>query len=291
MEVALGYITLFANGILLGGLYSLFAVGLSLIFGVMRLVNIAHGDLIIFTAYALWVGTEYLHLSPLLSFLLIVPFLFVMGYGLQRGLLNRIQGSDILPPLLVTFGLSIVIQNGLLQAFSADNRRLFLGDLDSMSIMIAPGFSLGLLPLIIFAAAIIICAALHLFFYHTPLGRTLRAVSDDHHTAELMGINTRHSFGLAMAICFVVIAVAGLFFALKTNFDPSSGPLRLLFAFEAVIIGGLGNLWGTLIGGILLGLGQAIGSAIHPGLQVLSAHVVFLLVLLFRPQGLMPRTR
>ncbi len=279
------------NGIVLGGLYCLFATGLSLIFGVMRLVNIAHGDLIVFASYAALVATTSLGLNPFLSILIVIPVMMALGYALQRAVLNKTIGSDILPPLLVTFGLSIVIQNTLLEGFTADSRRILAGGIEVNSYEVIPGLAVGIFPLVVFLAAIIVTAALQYLFYKMPLGRMFRAVSDDYKTSELMGLNTRHIFSLAMAVCFAVISLAGLFMAIKTSFDPTAGPIRLLFAFEAVIIGGLGNLWGTLIGGLVLGLGQAIGAYIHPGLQVLAGHVVFLIILFVRPEGLFPRIR
>jgi branched-chain amino acid transport system permease protein len=277
------------QGVLLGGLYALFATGLSLIFGVMRLVNIAHGDLIVLAAFVAFVVTQGLGLHPLLSLLLVVPAMAAVGYGLQRGLLNRTLGGDILPPLLVTFGLSIVIQNALLEIFTADSRKLQVGPLETASLQLGGGLAIGWLPLIVFAAAVLVIAALQLLFYRTALGRALRATSDDPETARLMGIDNHHLFGLAMAIALAVVAVAGVFLAIRTNFDPTIGPGRLIYAFEAVIIGGLGSLWGTLAGGVLLGVAQSIGAKIDPGWQILAGHLAFLLVLLLRPRGLFPR--
>jgi branched-chain amino acid transport system permease protein len=279
------------QGILLGGLYALFAAGLSLIFGVMRLVNIAHGDLIVLAAFVALLAVDLLGLHPLLALVIVVPVMFAVGYGLQRGLLNRTLGGDILPPLLVTFGLSIIIQNALLEAFSADSRRLQAGPLETASIQIASGLAVGVFPLLVFAAAVLIIAALQGLFSSTRLGRAFRAVSDDRETARLMGIDTAHIFALAMALSLAVVAVAGVFLAIRTNFDPAVGPARLIYAFEAVIIGGLGSLWGTLAGGIILGIAQSVGAKIDPGWQILAGHLAFLAVLVLRPQGLFPRTR
>jgi len=277
------------QGVLLGGLYALFATGLSLIFGVMRLVNIAHGDLIVLAAFVALVVTQGLGLHPLLSLLVVVPAMAAVGYGLQRGLLNRTLGGDILPPLLVTFGLSIVIQNALLELFTADSRKLQVGALETASLQLGGGLAIGWLPLIVFAAAVLVIAALQLLFFRTALGRAFRATSDDPETARLMGIDNHHLFGLAMAIALAVVAIAGVFLAIRTNFDPTIGPARLIYAFEAVIIGGLGSLWGTLAGGVLLGVAQSIGAKIDPGWQILAGHLAFLLLLLLRPRGLFPR--
>jgi len=277
------------QGILLGGLYAMFATGLSLIFGVMRLVNIAHGDLIVLASFLALAVVEGFAMHPLVSLVVVVPAMAAFGYVLQRGMLNLTLGRDILPPLLVTFGLSVIIQNALLETFSADSQRLQAGALETASLTIADGFSIGVLPLIVFLAAIGIIWGLQTVFYRTALGRAFRATSDDATTARLMGIDNGHVFALAMAVALAVVAVAGVFLAIRTNFDPSIGPARLLFAFEAVIIGGLGNLWGTLVGGIILGVAQAIGAQINPGWQLLAGHIAFLVVLVIRPQGLFPK--
>jgi branched-chain amino acid transport system permease protein len=277
------------QGMLLGGLYAMFAVGLSLMFGIMRLVNIAHGDFIVLASYLALVVVETLGLSPLASLVLVVPVMFVVGYGLQRQVLNRTLGSDILPPLLVTFGLSIILQNVLLEFFSADSRKLSQGDLEVASVSLG-GLSLGVMPLMVFGCALLVIGGLQLLFYKTRLGRAFRATSDDQSTAQLMGIDNRHIFGLAMALAMAVVSIAGVFLAVRTSFDPSVGPARLLYGFEAVIIGGLGSLWGTLAGGVILGVAQAVGARIDPGWQILAGHLVFLLILVFRPRGLFPRS-
>jgi len=277
------------QGILVGGLYALFAAGLSLIFGVMRLVNIAHGDMIVAVAYLAFVIVKATGLHPLASLIFVVPIAMAFGYALQRGVLNRTLGNDILPPLLVTFGLSVIIQNGLLQIFTADNRKLQAGALETGSFQLLPGVDIGYLPLLQFIVAIAVIAGLQYLFYKTALGRAFRATSDDSETAQLMGLDKRKVYAWAMALCLGVVAIAGVFLGIRTNFDPAIGPGRLIFGFEAVIIGGLGNLWGTLIGGVVLGVAQGIGAQINPGAQELAGHLVFLLVLAFRPTGLFPR--
>ncbi len=280
-----------AQGVLIGGLYALFAAGLSLIFGVMRLVNIAHGDLIVLAAYLALVVTQSLGVDPLVSLLVVAPLMAVVGYGLQRVLLNHTLGDDLLPPLLVTFGLSVIIQNGLLEIFSADSRRLKAGGVETAAWAIADGLSIGVLPALQFVVAVAIIGGLQALFYKTAMGRAFRATSDDPETARLVGLDNRHVFALAMALSLAIVAVAGVFLAVRTNFDPAIGPARLIFGFEAVIIGGLGNLWGTLVGGIVLGVAQAIGAKIDPGWQLLAGHIAFLLTLAARPEGLFPRVR
>ena len=283
------WVNAIVQGILLGGLYALFAAGLSLIFGVMRLVNIAHGDMIVAAAYLALVVVQATGLHPLASAVLVVPLMALFGYAMQRLLLNPTIGKDLLSPLLVTFGISIILQNGLLAGFTADSRRLAAGSIETASVEILPGLSLGVLPVMVFAASVLIIFILELVFYRTPLGRAFRATSDDQPVAQLMGLDNRHVFGMAMALSSAMVAIAGIFLAIRTNFDPSSGPARLLFGFEAVIIGGLGNLWGTLAGGIVLGVAQAIGAQISPGWQILAGHLVFFLVLAIKPRGLFPR--
>jgi branched-chain amino acid transport system permease protein len=283
------WLNVILQGVLTGGLYAMFAAGLSLIFGVMRLVNIAHGDLIVLAAYIALIASTALGINPLLSLIVVVPVMALIGYVLQRGLLNRTIGDDLLPPLLVTFGLSIIIQNGLLEVFTADSRKLQAGTIEVATLQVTQGVWVPLLPLLQFAVAVGVIGGLQLLFYRTALGRAFRATSDDQPVAQLMGLDTRHVFALAMALSLAVIAIAGVFLAVRANFDPSIGPARLIFGFEAVIIGGLGSLWGTLAGGVILGVSQAIGAQIDPGWQLLAGHIVFLLTLALRPQGLFPK--
>lgn len=283
------WLNVILQGVLIGGLYAMFAAGLSLIFGVMRLVNIAHGDLIVLAAYVALLVTQGLGIDPLTSLLLVVPIMAAIGYVLQRGLLNYTLGDDLLPPLLVTFGLSVIIQNGLLELFTADSRKLQAGAIEIQTVEVMQGVWIGMLPLIQFAVAVAVIAGLQVLFYRTALGRAFRATSDDQAVAQLMGLDTRHVFGMAMALSLAIIAIAGVFLAVRTNFDPAIGPARLIFGFEAVIIGGLGNMWGTLVGGIILGVSQAIGAQIDPGWQLLAGHLAFLAILALRPQGLFPK--
>ena len=277
------------QGVLLGGLFALFAAGLSLIFGVMRLVNLAHGDVIVVAAFGMLALMQHLGLSLAVALLLTAPAMFILGYLVQVFLLNRVVGKDILPPLLITFGLSIFTQNGLLELFSADSRRLSANGLENASLTIAPGLAIGIVPLMTFGAAVAVIVALNQLFYRTAMGRAFRAVSDDPTAAQLMGIHPKRLFAIAMGVAFAVAAVAALFLGVRSNFDPSIGPARLLFAFEAVIIGGLGSLWGTLAGGVILGLAQTIGAEVSPEWQILAGHVAFLCVLVARPRGLFPR--
>lgn len=277
------------QGVMLGGLYGLFAAGLSLIFGVMRLVNIAHGDLIVLAAFLALSVVDLLGIHPLLSLVVTIPVMAAFGYALQRYVLNRTLGRDILPPLLVTFGLSVIIQNVLLTVYSADSRKLNAGALETASIHLTPDISLGVLPLLMFATAVAAVGGLQIVFYRTALGRAFRAVSDDAEIAQVMGLDNRKVYAGAMALSLAVVSIAGVFLAMRANFDPASGPARLIYGFEAVIIGGLGNIWGTLLGGIILGVAQTIGAQIDPGWQLLAGHLTFLVILALRPQGLMPR--
>lgn len=284
-----GWINTLVQGVMTGGLYAMFAVGLAMIFGVMRLVNVAHGDFIVLAAYVALVATQSMGLDPLTALLVVIPVMAIIGYLLQRGILNRTLGDDLLPPLLVTFGLSVILQNGLLELFSADTRRLQAGAIEVANWQFGSAISVGLLPLLQLVLAVLVIAGLQLVFYRTALGRSFRAVSDDPQMSQLMGLNNKHVFALAMALSMAVVALAGVLLAIRSNFDPAIGPTRLIFGFEAVIIGGLGNLWGTLAGGIVLGVAQAIGAQISPGWQILAGHLVFFLVLAVRPKGLFPR--
>jgi branched-chain amino acid transport system permease protein len=283
------------QGILLGGLYALFAMGQSLIFGVMRLTNTAHGDFIVLAAFAAISVVAALGIAPAvapwIALALLLPLGFAAGYGLQRWVLNGTLGRDPLPSLVVTFGLAIVIQNLLQEIYTADPRSIESAGLNTASIALGERLAIGTLPLIIFLIAVAMAIAMQWLFDHTALGRAFRAVSDDRDAAELMGLDHRHIYALATGIAFVLIVFAGTLHGLKTTVSPSDGPALLLFAFEAVIIGGMGSFYGTLAGGIILGVTQGIGFRFDVGWGIWLGHIVFLLMLLFRPSGLFPKTR
>ncbi len=286
--VAMIWLDVLVQGILLGGLYALFAAGLSLVFGIMRLVNLAHGDLIVFAAFLILVTVNLLGLNPFLSALIAAPVMFALGWALQRFVLNRVVGKDILPPLLITFGLSVALQNGMLEVFSADSQRIRAGALESASINLGV-VTIGTLPLLTFGSAVLAIFILNRIFYTTAIGRAFRATSDDPVTASLMGINPRGVFAMATGLAMVIVTLAALYLGMRANFDPSIGPARLIYAFEAVIIGGLGSLWGTLAGGAIIGIAQTVGAQINPEWQILAGHLAFLAVLIIRPRGLFPR--
>jgi len=279
------------QGVLLGGLYALFAIGLSLSFGIMRLVNIAHGDLIVLSAYLALITIHATGMPAVASLVVVVPAMFVLGYLLQRGILNFTLSGGLLPPLLVTFGISVIVENVLLEAFGAQTQRLQAGAIETQSLQLGSDIAVGVYPLLVFALAVATIGGLQLLFYRTTLGRAFRATSDDAETAELMGIDNRHLYAVAMAIAMIFTALAGVLMAIRTTFDPAAGPIRLIFAFEAVIIGGLGSLWGTLLGGMVLGIAQAVGAALSPTWQILAGHIAFLAILVVRPSGFFPRTR
>ncbi len=275
------------QALMLGGLYCLFAAGLALVFGSMRIVNLAHGDFIVLAGFIALTVTWTVPVHPLLSLVVVVPIMATLGYALQRFILNRVVGADPMAALLITFGISIILQNVLLQIFSGDTRKLQAGVLETASVAFGDS-AIGLYPIVVFVVAVTVIAALQYLFYNTEIGRVLRATSDDSQTVRLMGVNQNHIYAVASAVAFVVIGIAGVLMAIRTNFDPTQGPARLLTAFEVVIIGGLGSFWGALVGGIMLGLAQTIGARIDPGIQMLAGHVVFLAVLLLRPNGLFP---
>jgi branched-chain amino acid transport system permease protein len=278
------------QGVLLGGLYGLFALGMSLMFGVMRLTNTAHGDFIILGSFSTLTLVS-LGLSPWLAMLATLPLAWLLGYALQRYVLNGTLGKDPLPSLVVTFGLSIVTQNLLLELFSADPRSIEMNGFNTLSITFSPELSVGVLPMVILALTLMATASLQWMFKSTALGRTFRAVSDDREIAELMGLNARKVYALATALAFVLVGLAGSLQGVRTTVSPSDGPALLLFAFEAVIIGGMGSFWGTLAGAMLLGLTQQVGFRLDPGWGIWGGHLMFLIVLVLRPQGLFPKTR
>jgi len=285
------WLNVIIQGVLLGGLYALFATGLSLSFGVMRIINMAHGDFIIMSAYLAFAVVHPLGINPFYTILLIVPLMAFFGYVLQKLVLNKTLGNDILAPLLVTFGMSIIVQNLLLEIFSADFRGLNAGQIEVSSIQLVSDIAIGVFPLLTIVIAIAVIFGLQYIFYKTKLGICFRATSDDHVTAQLMGIKTKHIYAMAMGLALGVTAIAGVLLAIRTNFDPAAGPLQLLYAFEVVIIGGLGSFWGTLIGGIILGVAQTVGSNINPGWGILAGHLVFIIILMIKPNGLFPKTK
>ena len=284
------WINAIVQGILLGGLFALFATGLSLAFGVMRFVNLAHGDFAILGAFLAVSITSGLDINPFVALLVVVPAFAALGYVAQRFVFNRTVGPDPLPSILVTFGLGVVIQNALLEGYSADSRGLDAGSIETSSISVTDEISVGWFPLLTLVVAVAVLGGLQLFLSRTRMGRAFRATSDDPMVARLMGIDDRNVYAMAMGVAFATVAVAGVFLGIRQTFGPSDGPAQLLFGFEAVVIGGLGSLWGTLAGGIILGVAQALGNELDVrtglGSGTLVGHLLFLAVLAFRPTGL-----
>jgi branched-chain amino acid transport system permease protein len=277
------------QGVLLGGLYALFACGLSLMFGVMRIVNLAHGDFAVAAAFGVYAVVTWTALPLGVAVAVVVPAFAALGYLLQRGVIQRSLAISPLSTLLVTFGISIIVQNLLQQGFSADTRALDTGALVQSSVRVNDQVQVATLSLITFGLAIAVIVAVQLFLSRVPLGRMVRAAADDREASTLVGADSRHVYGVATAIALGTVALAGVMFATTSSFSPSAGPSRLIFAFEAVVIGGLGSLWGTLVGGMVLALAQTLGAQVNPALSLLAGHLVFLAVLALRPDGLLPR--
>jgi branched-chain amino acid transport system permease protein len=282
----MSWVNAIIQGILLGGLYALFATGLSLAFGVMRFVNLAHGDLAILAAFITLSLSTTLDINPLVALVGVLPLAFVFGFLLQRLVFDRVVGVDPSFQIVATFGLGVVIQQLLYERYTADTQGLDVGSLKTSSFKVNDQISVGWLPLITLLCAVGVLAGLALFMKRTKLGRAFRATSDDANAARLMGVDVRTVFAVAMALAIATVALAGVLFGSRSSFDPFVGPARLIYAFEAVIIGGLGSLWGTLIGGIILGVAQSIGRQIDPQWGELAGHAVFLAVLVVRPTGL-----
>ena len=281
------------QGVLLGGFYALLACGLSLIFGVMRIINLAHGDIAVLGAYLVFVIVEHTRLSPFLAFVAALPVMLAVGYLLQRTVLERSLRAGILTPLLATFGLSIVLQNLLLIAFSPDVRSLggSAGRISTASFQLSHDISISALGAVILAVAVVVVAGLHVFLARTRAGWVMRATAQDPDAAELIGVDSRAVYARATAIAVAIAALGGFFLAVRSVFDPGSGSTQLIFAFEAVVIGGMGSLWGTLLGGVLLGVSQTIGAQVNPQYAALAGHLVFLAVLVGRFGGVLPRLR
>jgi branched-chain amino acid transport system permease protein len=276
------------DGLLLGALYALFGLGLSISLGVMRMINIAHGDFIVVGAYLTSLTMQLAGVQPLASLIVVVPAMFILGWLLQRLLLNRVVGGSMFAPLLVTFGLSVIIQNLLQETFTADTRSLQAGDIARRGFEVG-SISIGILPLLSASVAVLLFALTHLLVARTHFGRQSRAVADDPATARLIGVDDKNFFAVVTGFVFAVIAIASVLYAMRTPFSPSAGPERLLYSFEAVVLGGLGSLWGTLVGGLVIGVAQLFGARISSGLGPFFGHLIFLLLLLARPNGFFNR--
>jgi branched-subunit amino acid ABC-type transport system permease component len=287
----MAWVNAIIQGVLTGGLYALFACGLSLMFGVMKVVNLAHGDLAVVAGYIAVGVIAVTHIPVLWSFIIVVPIMAVAGYVLQRTLIQGALDRSVLTTLIVTFGLSVVIENGLLQFFTANSRGLGVGNA-----FITSSFSLGsqiqiaYLLVLIFAVAVVVLLGLQYFLSRSKYGRLIRAVADDKEAAQLSGVDYRHVFGVAAAIAFGTVALGGIAYGMYSQLAPTTGTdTILLFAFAAVVIGGLGSLWGTLLGGVVLGVAQQIGAQINISDETLAGFIVFLAVLVIRPEGLTGR--
>ena len=284
----LDWIDTLIQGIMLGGFFALSGLGLSLSFGIMRIVNIAHGDFLVVAAYLGVTIVALTGINPLLAIPIIVPLMFGIGYLLRRSLLNRaIDGSE-LTPLLITFGISIILHNALQEIFSADFKSLDAGSIEVASLSLG-GINIGWLPLSILIVALLIYAALHHLMATTTFGRIVRATVDDPEVTSLMGVDTRKVYAIGMGLSMAVVGVAGSLYGIKSSFNPMAGGDQLLFAFEAVIIGGLGSIWGTLAGGMALGLAQIIGLKIHAGWGAFAGHLIFFIFLFVKPNGLLSK--
>ena len=283
------WLNVLVQGVLIGGFYALFACGLSLMFGVLKVINLAHGDMAVVAGYVAVFLTPHLGLPEVWSFLIVVPIFTLAGYVLQRTLIQKSIDRDPFTTLLVTFGLSVVIENLLLEIYSANGQTVNIGDLIAKSWHPASIIYVSYVSLGVLGVAVLVLFLLQLFLSKTGTGRLIRAGAADREAAQLSGANNRHIFGVAASLAFATVALAGIAYGMMTQFAPTSGGVNLLFAFEAVVIGGIGSLWGTLVGGIALGIAQQFGAHINVQYQVLAGNVLFLAVLAIRPQGLFGR--
>jgi len=279
------------NGLLLGGLYGIVGIGMSMIFGIVRMVNLAHGDFVILASYLSLVAITLVPVNPLFTLIAVIPAMFLIGFIIQYYLLNRVLGKGIedFAPLLVAFGLSIVIQNLLLLIFTPDARALFT-TISVTTIPVGGFINIPMIYLVDFIVSILTISLLHWFFTTTYTGKAIRAASDDEGAAQLMGINTKVIYAYAMAIAAGTAGIAGVLIGMTFTFYPHTGPEYLIIAFGVVIIGGLGSLLGTFLGGLILGLAQIVGAHfLGPGFQLLSGYLILLIVLALKPTGLFAR--
>jgi branched-chain amino acid transport system permease protein len=287
----MAWVNAIIQGVLTGGLYALFACGLSLMFGVMKVVNLAHGDLAVLAGYIAIGIIAVAHVPVLLSFLVVVPVMAALGYVVQRTMIQSALDRSVLTTLMVMLGLSVVIENGLLQFFTANTRGIGTGlSLITASFSLGSQIQIAYLLVVIFATAVVVLLGLQYFLSRSKYGRLIRAVADDREAAQRAGADYRHVFGIAAAIAFGTVALGGIAYGMYSQLYPTAGTdTILLFAFAAVVIGGLGSLWGTLLGGVVLGVAQQIGAQISISDEVLAGFIVFLAVLVLRPQGLISR--
>ncbi|MDR1815526.1 MAG: branched-chain amino acid ABC transporter permease [Clostridiales Family XIII bacterium] len=275
------------NGILLGGLYAIVGVGMSIIFGIVKLTNLAHGDFVILGAYLSLAVSTATGLHPFASFAIVLPVMFGLGFAIQRTMVNRLLTRGDEPPLLVMFGLSIIIQNLLLQFFSADAQHLrSTYDIGSIKI----GDTGAIIPLMFLIDCIIgvaIILALNMFMKKTYVGNAIRAVSDDNTAARIMGVNVPLVYGVAMGVAMVTAALAGVLVGMTYTIYPTSGSQYLIISFGVVVIGGMGSIKGTLVAGLIFGLAQLLGSYfLGTSLQLLAGYVIILVMLAVKPRGL-----
>lgn len=274
------------NGILLGGLYAVIAIGLSTMFGIVKFVNLAHGDLMILGSFLSLVLVSWLGINPFWTILIVVPVMYFVGFIIQAFLLNRVLGKGLEPPLIVAFGLSIILQNILLLIFTPDARSL-MTPLAVKTIPVGEFLNIPAVYLVDFLAGGAVICCLYYFFQRTYMGRAIRAASDDEVAAQLMGVNTRNIYAKAMGIAMMTAGVAGVLVGTTFTFYPHTGPQYLITAFGVIVIAGFGSMKGTFVGGLILALSQILGAHfIGPGYQLLSGYVVLLIVLAVRPQGL-----
>ncbi|MGD0852472.1 MAG: branched-chain amino acid ABC transporter permease [Acidimicrobiales bacterium] len=280
------WVNVIVSGVLLGGFYALFACGLSLMFGVMKIINLAHGDMAVVAGYTAVFLVPKFHLPEVWSFLIVVPVFALLGYVVQRTLFQKSIERDPFTTLLVTFGLSVVIENLLLEIYTANAQSINIGSLIAKSWQVNQTIYVSYLSLTVLIVSVVVLGALQLFLSRTSTGRQIRAVSDDREAAMLCGTNYRHIFGIASSLAFATVALAGIAYGMYSQLDPTAGGVNLLFAFETVVIGGIGSLWGTLVGGMLLGIAQQFGAHFNAQYQLLAGNILFLIVLAIRPQGL-----
>jgi branched-chain amino acid transport system permease protein len=277
------------NGILLGGLYAAIGIGLSMVFGIMRQINLAHGDLMILASYFSLLFLQVLGIHPIFTLFLIIPLMFIIGYLLQIFLFNRVMKEGMEPFLMVSFGLSIIMENVLFLIFTSDARSLKTA-LAIKSVSVFGSLHIPVIYLLSFIVGVLVLISLQQFMKRTYLGWAINASADNVNAAKLMGIDTKKVYACAMGIAAVTAAISGVLVGMTFTFYPQSGTQYLIIAFGVVIIGGLGSLPGTFIGGLVLGVSQLLGGSIlGPGYQSLSGYMILLIVLTIRPQGLLGR--
>lgn len=282
------YLQILANGLVLGGLYACIAGGFSLVWGVLNIINILHGSFIILGGYLAYYAYTLAGIHPFISMLIAAPLFFAIGYALQRGLINRMIAAPVLLTLTLTFGLDLMLANGMLAAFTADFRKITLDP--PLGVVLLGPVVLPKDRLVAMVLALILLALLYLTLSRSRIGRAIVAVRMDREAAALMGVRVESVYAITFGLGTLMAGLSGPLIAMIFPISPLSGPLYLGKAFVVCVLGGLGSVPGALAGGLALGLAESFGALwLGPEHATTVSFVLLIVILLVRPEGLLGR--